>query len=589
MSTTLSRLGGGRAAILLALVLAAAALPRLGRLGHEGLWCDEAYTANATRLPAAEMIRGLVTRDDAPPLFYLLERAAIALTGDSEAGLRLLPALAGVAAALLLWRDGRRRGAPASLWAAGFFATASYAVFHARQARSYGLLFLFALLLILACRDLLLENRRGAGWRLSLSGAALILTHNVGVVLLLTSLVLWVLRPARGGAPLGRWLLWHAIPLGIWILYWLASGQLGTHAASNVWMSQYWARHSLWLAPARSLLAFFPGLLIAGQTQVPLAVLPERLAAWRIVAILPALLVVVGLARCLLAGRGPARAATTAARAPDRVSARADLRGLAIEAAFLLAPLFALALASLLWAPTYVLGRTDAVAFPAAALLAGRALARLPRWAGASALALWTAISLIALSPTYGWSSAGRAKGSDRQVAAALARAGLAPSDAVVHTFLTAPSIDYYLHRQGRETRRVFFPSLAGLNPANTYQTPIDSLRAYEREARELRATLERELPQDASVWLFALLRGDPEAVAARPAGRMRSVTPDDLEYPLSLVLLALTGLEPQEVLVRYRQDWVSGDRVVVRVPRKAWIPLEQVPRVAAPAHGDRP
>ncbi|MBM3318328.1 MAG: glycosyltransferase family 39 protein, partial [Candidatus Eisenbacteria bacterium] len=186
-----ARLSG---ALVAAAILIAAAALRFGMLGFEGVWCDEAYTGGMVRAPLSSMLGDLITRDDAPPLFYLVARLGVAVAGDSEAGLRLVPALAGLAAVALLLARARARRDASLVWAAGFFAVAAYAVFHARQARSYGLLFLFALLLIIAARDLLLERRRRSGPTLALAGGALVLTHNIGVVLVLASLALWPLR-----------------------------------------------------------------------------------------------------------------------------------------------------------------------------------------------------------------------------------------------------------------------------------------------------------------------------------------------------------------------------------------------------------
>lgn len=553
---------------LAAIFLVAAAL-RLVQLGFEGFWCDEAYTANLIRLPLREMIRDLVTRDDAPPLFYVLEKLVAPITGASEAGLRMLPALAGLGmVALLLGRARARRDASLA-WAAGFLAVASYAVFHARQARSYGLLLPLVLVLMLSSRDLLLENRRRAGLSLAAAGALLCVTHNVGVLVLLTSLALWPLRPRTGGAPLRAWLLWHLVPLAVCGLYLAASAaQMTTHASVNAWMGGYWMHHPLALAPLLSLGTFVPGPAVGGSVQVPFAALTGKLAAWRWLSGGIALV-------CLAASVWPRRSGAT-----EPATAHAS-RAVAIEAAFLFAPLVALTLASALWRPTYVLARTDAIAFPAFALLAGRGLARLRGGWRAVCLGLWLAISVAALGPSYGLGPRARAKGADREVAARVAASGLRPDDFVVHTFLTAPTSDYYLHRLQRPHRTAWFPAIAGLNPANTFDTPLDSLRAYEAQARDLRARMERELPAEGAAYLFVLV--DPAASPARRAGGSPAeFSANDLTYPTSLMLFYLVGDRPQPVVARYRQDWVGGDRAVLRVPRAAWVALDSLPQVVA-------
>lgn len=568
----------------LAVIFLIAAGLRLAQLGFEGLWCDEAYTANLIRLPFPAMFRDLVSRDDAPPLFYVLEKLCTAIAGDSEAGLRLLPALAGLGMVAVLLARARARREPALTWAAGFLAIASYAVFHARQARSYGLLLPLVLVLMLSSRDLLLENRRRAGPWLAAAGALLCVTHHVGVLVLVTSLALWPLRPRAGGAPLRAWLLWHLVPIALCALYWAASAaQMTTHASANAWMGGYWERHPLALAPLLSLAAFVPGPAGSGELQVPLPALAGGLAIWRWLSGAIALVCLAALVWPARRGRGGASDA-----APALAS-----RAVAIEAVFLFAPLIALALASALWRPAYVLGRTDAIAFPAFALLAGRGLARLRGGWRAVCLGLWLAVSIAALRPTYGLGPRARAKGVDREVAARIAAGGLRPGDFVVNTFLTAPTSDYYLRRLRRPHQAAWFPSIAGFNPAGTHETPLDSLRAYEDQARSLRARMERDMPADGAAYLFVLVdQASPSA--QRADDRAAPLAAGDLTFPTDLMLFYLVGETPQPVIARYRQDWVGGDRAILRVPRSAWVPLESLPPVLAasptgtPATGDR-
>ncbi len=157
------------------------------------------------------MLARQFTTDDAPPFFYLLEKLSIAIAGDSEGVLRAVSALAGLlAVGILLWRS-RQRGDAADGWSGAYMAVAAYGVFHARQARSYAPLILLALVLVLSARDMLCGRRR-AGPLLMICAVLLVLTHNVAVVLVLSSLVLWPLG-AAGRPRLRSWILWHLPPL----------------------------------------------------------------------------------------------------------------------------------------------------------------------------------------------------------------------------------------------------------------------------------------------------------------------------------------------------------------------------------------
>lgn len=547
----------------LGLIALIALVARLAALGREGLWCDEGYTAWMVNRSIPEMLRGLQSLDDAPPLFYLLTHATTALAGRSEFALRLLPALAGAAAVAWLLLRARRLHERASAWAAGFLAVAAYSIFHARQARSYGLIFLLTLVAVLGARDLLLRPTRRAGLAVAVAGSLLVLTHNLGILVCLTSLLLWPLR-LRPGLPLRRWLMWHAPPLLLWALYAaLSTSQFRVHAEGNAWMGEFWRSHPILLAPLYSLGAFLPGALPRLAHAVPFPALGDGATGAQLIS---AAVGVAMLVAAFMPGwrRGPQ---ASAAGAADGIAER---RGATIEAAFGLLPLGATLVVSLAWSPSYVLSRTDAIAFVPCALWLGRGLARVPRGVAVAALAFWAIVSLSVLAPSYGLGATGRAKGADREVARALLANGLRASDWVVHSYLTAPSIEYYLERAGAPHHVAYYPPDAGANPAAVRAVPADSLEACVREARALRARLEQAMPPDAAAWVLAVV--DPSAVPTA-AG----LSPGALAYPTGILVYYLTGNRPLDPILGYRQDWVGGERLLLRLPREAWVPVESL------------
>jgi hypothetical protein len=532
---SLSRAAGVRtgAAVAAAAVMAVALALRFLALGHEGLWCDEAYTAQLAARPLGDMLTTLIRFDDAPPLFYLLVKLQLALTGNSEAAVRLIPALAGAGAVSILLVRWMRSARRADFWAAAFLGAAVYGVFYARQARS--------------------------------------LTHHLGAVLLFVSLILWPLRRGRD-LSLPRWLLWHALPLAIWAAWLvLSASQLRVHAELNSWMGAYWEGRSLLLAPLLSLGIFVPGVLPPSWLAVTFPVLRDASPLWPI---LSGIAAVICLGALGLRGRRGS--------APES----GDGKDVWVEAAFALLPLVALTIASLLTTPVYVLGRTDAIAYPAFALLIGRGLARLPRAGAAVAWLFWTVLTLAVLAPSYGVGDAQRAKGADRQLALDLRTEGLTSGDWLVHTYLTAPSLEYYLERLGTQHGVAYFPEDAGQNPAAVQTAALDSLPAYLRQAFTLRSYLEPRLSERHSLWVLAVLgpRARPDLLrAVPPPGTV--VTSSDLAYPMSLLVYAFCGTEPVPGARFYRQDWVGGNRVAVRIPRQTWVPLKDLPPVQ-PAAG---
>lgn len=530
-------------------VVLLSALLRFVQLGHEGLWCDEAYTALTVRQPWWAVWNQLRTRDDAPPLFYLLQYGATRLFGDSEAALRGLSALVGVAAVGALLHTSRARRSRADLWAAAILGLTAVPIFHSRQARSYALLLLCAAGLVLAARAVLLERKRGHRL-LAISALGLCLTHHVGVLLVLTSLVLWPL-----GAPdrprFRVWLLCHLPALAASLVLWSAApAQLAIHAKMNAWVARYWETHPIALAPLQSLRLFLPLGLPHAELSVALPTLGTAQPLGMLISL------VLGLV-CLC------------------VALRSGGREVRLELGFLLLPLVALAAASLVVAPAYVLGRTDVIAFPAFALLLGRGLAKLPPRFALPVLLVWVALSVAALAPSYGWVEARGAKGVDRQLASSIAAEGLAADDWLIHTFMTAPSIEYYLDRAGAPHRSAWFPAYAELNTASDSETPADSLETYRMEAERLRERIESTLPIDGEVWVLSRVASDPPE-ALRSVRARRTIEVSQIAYPTALLVHAFVGTRTIPVAFIYRQDWVAGDWVVLRLPRSLWISPEE-------------
>jgi 4-amino-4-deoxy-L-arabinose transferase-like glycosyltransferase len=145
VASAAARLSYGRT---LALVTAAAALLRFAFIARQPLGTDEDFTAVVVHQPVGRMI-DIVSRDSAPPLFYILERAVVALSdllGMTSLGgpggpavLRLVPTLAGIALIPLLAALARRvAGDRAGLWGAVFAALAPATVVLSGFARMYG-------------------------------------------------------------------------------------------------------------------------------------------------------------------------------------------------------------------------------------------------------------------------------------------------------------------------------------------------------------------------------------------------------------------------------------------------------------------
>jgi uncharacterized membrane protein len=142
----------------LILIAVAGLALRLWSLGDKGLSYDEAATALMARAPATEIVQfHWNAAFEHPPLWQLAMRTWTAMFGQSEAMLRLLPALAGALAIPLTWYWLRLlwpRAAGLRLLAAGLVATSPALVVYAQEARMYTVVVLLALLSLILLVDL---------------------------------------------------------------------------------------------------------------------------------------------------------------------------------------------------------------------------------------------------------------------------------------------------------------------------------------------------------------------------------------------------------------------------------------------------
>jgi hypothetical protein len=490
------------------------------------------------------------------------------------------------------------------------------AVHYSQQARTYALLHLLAILALGAALSLRERPGRRTGAWFLLACLSLAYSHNLGILVVTAAVVTGVvpllvtrLHRRAGAAVLGL----LALGMSPWLVALLP--QLGIHGTGNTWMAAWWTgRGGLPLGPVYTLAALANGAGPALHLQVPLPTFRPSLAALRWAAwALGAL----GLA-------GAAIAAFEFRRTPDGRTApgrsvavpRSDTeRGLLVGAAlFVAVPLLGLVVISLLAGPAYVVGRTDTLALPALAILLGIGWTHCPphplwgprpRWghlAASIATASWIALGIAALAPS--WSGeGGAAKGSDRALATLLG-ATIEPNDAVVFAALSRPTLEYYGRRLGwwdRAGWRGSYPASFDRNAAGSWSAPLDSAAAWRQQAIDLRVGWERR--GIGTVWLLALR--DPDATdpavgsdqpgAAAPHGGTAGAWPSrpepppaarsrrgaaSLGYPGNVLVSVLAGLKPTEIAWEYRQDWVSGDRVVLRIPRSSWVPLDSIPRL---------
>ena len=131
------------------LILLLATFFRFYHLPGQSLWSDEGNSVALARRSLAEIARRTAF-DIHPPFYYWLLKIWTGLFGDSEAGLRSLSAVLGVACVYLTWHIAvRLLGRRVALIATLIAALSPFQIYYAQEARMYMLLALLGTLTIL--------------------------------------------------------------------------------------------------------------------------------------------------------------------------------------------------------------------------------------------------------------------------------------------------------------------------------------------------------------------------------------------------------------------------------------------------------
>jgi hypothetical protein len=285
----ISRAGLSRraAGIFLALILIAAFVARLHRIGSQCLWADELMSLEITggngwvsrALPRGELMQAApdpTSLNDAapwwriipemrveshPPLYFVLLRLWREIFGSSDTALRMLSVIFSVAAVFFFYDFGRLiAGRTAGLWTALIAAAAGPQIIFAQEARSYALLLLTTLWgasMVLRIERNGLTLRRGLLFTASL--LAMIFTHYFAIAPLL-AIALFILLRLRGPV---RWRTF-AIMAGTGAIFFVLWGgilitQTRAIAVNDRWLSEHSPEH---LQRTRERLAILPLRLI---------------------------------------------------------------------------------------------------------------------------------------------------------------------------------------------------------------------------------------------------------------------------------------------------------------------------------------
>jgi mannosyltransferase len=285
----------GDRALLPALV--GAGLLRGYGLGREGLWLDELSSVTVAREPWALLPRVLRDHDNHPPLYFALLKLWGAVAGYGDAAVRVPSLAAGVALVWLVGAlAGRLAGPEARRYGWCLAGSASFLVYHAREARNYSLLAALALGSAVLSLDAAPTFRAGPSARWTAVALAALHTHVYAPFSLAAqALAAWVAwrragRPLgagrralfAGGAVAALFLPWAWVVLGQgrrvhqgfwlpspgvrWLWEWGGSGLAGGLFALGVVLGWAWGVRASWARHRAG------AALLTGMVLLPLAV-----------------------------------------------------------------------------------------------------------------------------------------------------------------------------------------------------------------------------------------------------------------------------------------------------------------------------
>ncbi|MGH9083723.1 MAG: glycosyltransferase family 39 protein, partial [Acidimicrobiales bacterium] len=177
---------------------------------HSAMWLDEALTVDIARLPLHEL-PAYLSRDGAPPLYYVLLHFWMGAFGTAPTAVRSLSGVLSVATLPVAWLGARRFAGRTVAWiVVAVLATAPFSVYYATEARMYALVMLLTGCGFVAVDRALRQPRPGNLVAVAVSVAALLYSQ-YWALYLVAAFGLWLLFQARRGRPPwrvpARWLL----------------------------------------------------------------------------------------------------------------------------------------------------------------------------------------------------------------------------------------------------------------------------------------------------------------------------------------------------------------------------------------------
>jgi mannosyltransferase len=251
LSTAETKSGPDRTLIALAGIIALAAVIRVA-LATFPFWFDEIASLFFANQPLARLWSHWAATETNPPLFYSLLHLWLPVAGQSEAAIRMLPMVLGLASIGLAYALARiiTGRAEAGLIAAGLLALSPQHVYYSLQVRGYMLGYAgLALTLVAAALVFNDWRRRRLAWLLYGAGLVLALYAHTTFVFfaLLLNLGMLVALGLRRPRALPAWAVTNVAVAVIYAWWAMISVWQATHSRSIAWISPPSVKGVIWI------------------------------------------------------------------------------------------------------------------------------------------------------------------------------------------------------------------------------------------------------------------------------------------------------------------------------------------------------
>lgn len=197
---------GSRKRILFVILLLGTAL-RVYRLNSESIWHDEAVNVTIAQKGFSEMVSGIITYDNHPPLYYILLHFWMRLFGSSELSTRLLSAIFGILSIYMVYKVGEVSfGERVGLIAAFLLALFQFHIRYSQEARGYTLLLFLTITSFFFLLKALTRGELKYFAYYSFINILLIYTHPYGLFILMAQNVYFLLTWTKHKTLFRKWL-----------------------------------------------------------------------------------------------------------------------------------------------------------------------------------------------------------------------------------------------------------------------------------------------------------------------------------------------------------------------------------------------